>query len=87
MRNGHSAQSTATHAERPAVLCFQVDDLDYQVPFKFTGKIDKLTIELEPPVLTPADEKQLLEVERRVRQLVAAGAKDRPVSIGPGLPH
>jgi arylsulfatase len=41
-----------------------VDDADYQVPFKFTGKIDKLTIKLEPPVLTPEDEKRLKEAEQ-----------------------
>ena len=38
-----------------------VDDKDYGVPFKFTGKIGKLTISLEPPVLTEADKKKLLE--------------------------
>ena len=38
-----------------------VDDQDYQVPFKFTGKIDKLTIAVAPPVLTPADVKKLQE--------------------------
>ncbi len=36
-----------------------VDDADYQVPFKFTGKIDKLTVSVEPPKLTPADEEKL----------------------------
>jgi len=40
-----------------------VDDRDYQVPFKFTGKIDKLTISVEPPKLTPEDEKRLKEAE------------------------
>jgi len=38
-----------------------IDDRDYQVPFKFTGKIDKLTITVEPPELTPEDEKKLKE--------------------------
>ena len=38
-----------------------VDDRDYHVPFKFAGKIDKLTITLEPPVLTDADKKKLTE--------------------------
>ena len=38
-----------------------VDDRDYHVPFKFAGKIDKLTITLEPPVLTDADKKKLME--------------------------
>ena len=36
-----------------------VDDQDYQVPFKFAGKIDKLTISIEPPKLTPADMEKL----------------------------
>jgi arylsulfatase A-like enzyme len=36
-----------------------VDDHDYQVPFTFTGKIDKLTIAVEPPKLTPEDVKKL----------------------------
>ena len=38
-----------------------VDDRDYQVPFKFAGKINKLTIAVAPPVLTPADVKKLQE--------------------------
>jgi arylsulfatase A-like enzyme len=38
-----------------------VDDSDYQVPFKFTGKIDKLTIAIDPPKLTPEDKKRLGE--------------------------
>ncbi len=36
-----------------------VDDQDYQVPFQFTGKINKLTISVAPPKLTPADIEQL----------------------------
>jgi arylsulfatase A-like enzyme len=36
-----------------------VDDKDYQVPFKFTGKIEKLTISVEPPKLTAADVEKL----------------------------
>jgi arylsulfatase A-like enzyme len=38
-----------------------VDDHDYQVPFKFTGTIDKLTISVERPKLTPEDEKRLVQ--------------------------
>ena len=41
-----------------------VDDQDYQVPFKFTGKLSKLTLKLDRPQLTPADEKRLMEAER-----------------------
>lgn len=34
-----------------------IDDSDYQVPFRFTGKIDNMTIELGPVVLKPEDAK------------------------------
>ncbi len=33
-----------------------VDDNDYQVPFRFTGKVDKLTVKLEEPKRTAAEE-------------------------------
>ena len=42
-----------------------VDDRDYQVPFKFTGKIDKLTIAIDRPKLTPDDVKKLKEAEAK----------------------
>jgi arylsulfatase len=42
-----------------------VDDSDYQVPFKFTGKLTKLTLSIEEPKLTPADEKLLREEGQR----------------------
>ena len=35
-----------------------VDDKDYQPPFRFTGKLDKLTIKLGPTQLTAADPKK-----------------------------
>jgi len=41
-----------------------VDDRDYQVPFKFTGKINKLSIALDPPKLTPDDVKRLEAANR-----------------------
>jgi hypothetical protein len=34
------------------------------VPFAFTGKIDKLTISVEPPKLTPDDVKKLEAADR-----------------------
>ena len=34
-----------------------VDDKDYQVPFRFTGKLNKLTLTIDRPKLTPEDEK------------------------------
>ena len=40
-----------------------VDDADYQVPFAFTGKIDKLTFAIDEPKLTEDDIKKLMEAE------------------------
>jgi arylsulfatase len=42
-----------------------VDDRDYQVPFAFTGKLDKLTLKIDRPQLTPADIKLLSEEGQR----------------------
>ena len=36
-----------------------VDDNDYQVPFKFTGNVDKLTVKLVPPKMTAEEEDAL----------------------------
>ena len=36
-----------------------VDDQDYQVPFAFTGKLDKLTLTIDRPKLTPAGREAL----------------------------
>ena len=33
-----------------------VDDRDYQVPFRFSGRLNKVTIRLQPRTLTPAEE-------------------------------
>ena len=41
-----------------------VDDHDYKVPFNFTGKINKVTIALDPPKLTPADLEKLKAAQR-----------------------
>ena len=32
-----------------------VNDKEYQIPFRSTGKIDKITFALDPPGLTPSD--------------------------------
>lgn len=42
-----------------------VDDKDYQVPFRFTGKIDKLTFAIDPPQLTPEDVLKLKQAESK----------------------
>jgi arylsulfatase A-like enzyme len=44
-----------------------VEDKDYQVPFKFTGKFNKLTVKINRPKLTPADLKKLEAAQRNNR--------------------
>jgi arylsulfatase len=44
-----------------------VDDKDYQVPFRFNGKIDKLTFHLGPLQLTKEDQRKLREAIARAR--------------------
>ena len=41
-----------------------VNDKDYQPPFTFTGKLNKLTIQVERPELSPADIKKLEAAQR-----------------------
>jgi arylsulfatase len=41
-----------------------VNDADYQVPFKFTGKINKITLTIDRPKLSPEDIKKLEEAAR-----------------------
>jgi arylsulfatase len=40
-----------------------IDDNDYQIPFNFTGKINRLTIAVDRPKLTPKDIQKLKEAE------------------------
>ena len=44
-----------------------VDDNDYQVPFRFTGNVDKLTIKLEEPKRTAAEEDFIRKRTQEVR--------------------
>jgi hypothetical protein len=41
-----------------------VDDEDYQVPFEFTGTLDKLTLVIDPPQLSAEDIERLKEAQR-----------------------
>jgi len=41
-----------------------VDDNDYQVPFAFTGKLNKVTLTIDRPKLTPEDIKKLQQAQR-----------------------
>jgi hypothetical protein len=44
-----------------------VDDRDYQVPFRFTGKLHKLTVKLGPPQLAAADHKVIEEAVAKAK--------------------
>ena len=44
-----------------------MDDRDYQVPFAFTGKINKITLTIDRPKLSPEDEKKLMQAQRNNR--------------------
>jgi len=48
-----------------------VDDDDYQSPFAFTGKLNKVTLKIDRPQLSPADIEKLTQAEKAV-----AGAKE-----------
>jgi len=41
-----------------------VDDADYQPPFNFTGKLDKVTLTIDRPKLSPEDVKKLEQAKR-----------------------
>jgi hypothetical protein len=41
-----------------------VDDADYQMPFRFTGKLEKLTLKIDRPTLSPEDLEKLKEATR-----------------------
>ncbi|HTO11557.1 MAG TPA: arylsulfatase, partial [Candidatus Binatia bacterium] len=40
-----------------------VEDRDYQVPFTFNGRLTKVTVKLDRPTLTAADERRLRTVK------------------------
>lgn len=44
-----------------------VDDRDYQIPFQFNGKLDKLTLTINRPKLSPEDIKKLESAQRNNR--------------------
>lgn len=46
-----------------------VDDRDYQPPFAFTGTINKITLTIDPPKLSPDDIKRLREGRERAARV------------------
>ncbi len=47
--------------------CTSVDEKDYQVPFEFTGKLNKLTVKVDPKQVS-AEEKAAVQKKQRDRQ-------------------
>jgi arylsulfatase len=45
-----------------------VNDADYRPPFAFTGKLEKLTLKIDRPKLSPEDEKRLEEAAQKTAQ-------------------
>ena len=45
-----------------------VDEKDYQVPFRFTGKLDKLTFKLGPTQLTMDEQKSIQHALAKARE-------------------
>ncbi|MGB6311671.1 MAG: arylsulfatase, partial [Pseudolabrys sp.] len=45
-----------------------VDDKDYQVPFRFSGKISKVSVKLGPDQLLPADRKAAQDVKSNMNK-------------------
>jgi hypothetical protein len=58
MYNLDDTFAIATSSDTP------LDDRDYKVPFPFTGKINKITVAVEEPKLTPEDKKKLEDAQR-----------------------
>lgn len=50
---------------RGKICCSPCQTVRYQVPFRFTGKLNKLTLAIDPPKLTAEDERRLEEAARR----------------------
>jgi len=47
-----------------------VNDADSQPPFTFTGKLNKVTLTIDRPKLSPEDIKELEESQRKKKQAI-----------------
>ena len=60
-----------------------VADEDYQVPFAFNGKLDKVTLKLDRPVLTDADKAKLKAAMLKKSACRLGPARGAPGRHGP----
>ena len=49
-------------------------DFSYEAPFAFTGKVEKVTVELKPEAAAAGDGKKAAQPERQKREKAGAGA-------------
>jgi hypothetical protein len=63
----------AVDARRQLDAAARVDDRDYQVPFRFTGKLANLTIKLGPKMPPP----ELVDMEKKLMERAAQRARGR----------
>ena len=63
-----------------------VDDDDYSTPFVFTGKLNKVSLDIERPKLSPEDVKRLVETARAAGDGPSADAGAAPTAAAEGTP-
>ena len=63
-----------------------VDDKDYQPPFRFTGKLDKLTVAVGEPKLTPEEMNRLRDARSRAQDNPVKPAQTPTPTGRPGEP-
>jgi len=63
-----------------------VDDDDYSTPFVFTGKLNKVSLDIERPKLSPEDVKRLVETARAAGDGPSADAGAAPTAGAEGTP-
>ena len=65
----HHCRPTVSLSTRFMAGGFQtpVNDADYQIPFTFTGKLNKITLTLDRPQLSHEDIKKLQAAQREKR--------------------
>ena len=63
-----------------------VDDDDYATPFTFTGKLNKVSLNIERPKLSPEDVKRLMEAARAAGDGPSADAGNAQTAAAGGTP-
>jgi hypothetical protein len=69
-RSSEAATQSPAHNFAPLTTptSLQLDDKDYQVPFRFNGKIDKVSVKLGPDQLLPAERRAAQDVKNKVNK-------------------